>query len=97
MPTKTPHKSGSPAPVVDLAAACVRFVTQRYRVPLDFTPDTLSLVDQYVRDARLELKEKPETLALVRAPLAPTSARSFASHTAACGEPRAKRAPGASS
>lgn len=60
------QEAGMPAPVVDLAAACVRFVTQRYRVPLDFTPDTLSLVDQYVRDARLELKEKPETLALVQ-------------------------------
>jgi hypothetical protein len=57
-----PHGDGSngegadvgewPAQVQELAAACVRFVATKYKVPLDFTPDTLSLVDQYVRDTR---------------------------------------------
>jgi hypothetical protein len=41
-----------PAQVQELAAACVRFVATKYKVPLDFTPDTLSLVDQYARDTR---------------------------------------------
>ncbi len=41
-----------PAQVQELAAACVRFVATKYKVALDFTPDTLSLVDQYVRDTR---------------------------------------------
>lgn len=41
-----------PARVQELAAACVRFVATKYKVPLDFTPDTLSLVDQYARDTR---------------------------------------------
>ncbi len=55
-----------PANVADLAAACVRFVSSRYGVPLDFSPDTLSLVDQYVRDSRKELETRPETLDLVQ-------------------------------
>ncbi|HEX7664177.1 MAG TPA: hypothetical protein VF407_06700 [Polyangiaceae bacterium] len=43
-----------PSPVQELAAACVRFVATKYKVALDFSPDTLSLVDQYVHDARTE-------------------------------------------
>ncbi len=52
--------SPMPAPVAELSAACVRFVASKYGVPLDFGPDTLSLVDQYVRDAREELAGKSE-------------------------------------
>ncbi len=55
----------APPKVAELAAACVRFVAQRYGIMLDFEPDTLSLVDQWVRDARKELKERPELEALV--------------------------------
>lgn len=57
--------AGMPAVIADLAAACHRFVATRYGVPLDFTPETLSLVDQYVRDARAELASRPEGLELV--------------------------------
>jgi hypothetical protein len=59
---KTPARSSAieqgadvgewPAQVQELAAACVRFVATKYKVALDFTPDTLSLVDQYARDSR---------------------------------------------
>lgn len=55
-----------PAEVAELAAACTRFVAQRYGVMLDFTPETLSLVDQYVRDARKDLHERPEAEELVQ-------------------------------
>jgi hypothetical protein len=55
-----------PSNVAELAAACVRFVSMRYGVPLDFTPDTLSLVDQYVKDARAEVAVRPETVALLQ-------------------------------
>jgi len=41
-----------PPPVAELVAACMRFVASKYKVALDGTPDTLSLVDQYVREAR---------------------------------------------
>ncbi len=56
-----------PAAVAELLAACVRFVGAKYGVALDFTPDTLSVVDQYVRDAREDLKVKPEALDLLQA------------------------------
>ncbi len=57
----------SPAPVVELSAACARFVLAKYKVPLDGTPDTLSLVDQYVKDTRADLIVRPEAAQLVAA------------------------------
>ena len=45
----------------------MRFVAAKYKVPLDFEPETLSLVDQYVRDGREELRAKPEALELLQA------------------------------
>lgn len=57
--------AGMPPAVADLAAACLRFVTTRYKVPLDFTSDTLPLVDQYARDSRAEIAERPESLDLL--------------------------------
>ncbi len=59
----------APAHVAELAASCARFVLAKYRVPLDGTSDTLSLLDQYVRDAREDVKKKPETLDLLAATL----------------------------
>jgi hypothetical protein len=55
-----------PQKVGELLAACVRFVQSRFGVPLDFTQDTLSLVDAYVREARAELAAKPEVLPLLQ-------------------------------
>jgi hypothetical protein len=58
-----------PAPdhVAELAASCARFVFSKYKVPVDGTSDTLSLVDQYVKEARAEIAVKPETLELLSA------------------------------
>jgi hypothetical protein len=62
-----PDATSDPPPAVaELAAACTRFVASRYGVMLDFSPDTLSLVDQWVRDARGELKERPEVEPIVQ-------------------------------
>jgi hypothetical protein len=55
-----------PANVAELTAACVRFVATRYGIHLDFMPETLSVLDQWVRDARGELKERPELVDLVQ-------------------------------
>ncbi len=55
-----------PPRVAELAAACVRFVATRYGVMLDFKPETLSLVDQYIRDARQELQVNPSALEIVQ-------------------------------
>jgi hypothetical protein len=60
-----PELEPAPAHVAELVAACNRFVASKYKVALDGTPETLSLVDQYVRDAREAIKERPETLELV--------------------------------
>jgi hypothetical protein len=57
----------APPKVAELAASCARFVLARYKVPVDGTGDTLSLLDQYVKDARADIAEKPETLALLTA------------------------------
>ncbi len=54
-----------PAAVAELCAAANRFVASRYKVALDGTPETLSLLDQYVRDAREAVRERPESLDLV--------------------------------
>jgi len=56
-----------PAAIGELAAACVRFVATKYGVPLDFTQDTLSVLDHYVRDARAEIIAKPASLPLLQA------------------------------
>lgn len=54
-----------PDRVAELCAACMRFVASKYKVSLDGTPDTLSLLDQYVRDAREAVRERPESIELV--------------------------------
>jgi len=54
-----------PPAIAELCAACMRFIASKYKVSLDGTPDTLSLVDQYVRDAREAMKERPESIDLV--------------------------------
>ncbi len=47
----------------------MRFVTARYGIALDYQPETLSLVDQWIRDARSDLGkgEKPEAIDLAQA------------------------------
>jgi hypothetical protein len=56
-----------PAKVAELAAACVRFVATRYGAALDFAPDTLSFVDHWLREARVDLVERPEAADVVQA------------------------------
>jgi hypothetical protein len=53
--------------VAELAASCARFVLAKYKVPLDGTSDTLSLLDQYVKDGRAEVRVRPEALELLAA------------------------------
>jgi len=62
-----PRDAPAPPAVAELAAACARFVASKYKVPLDFEPETLPLIDQYVRDARTELLAKPEAIDLIQA------------------------------
>ena len=55
----------APPLVAELADACVRFVERALTVRLDFTSDTLSVLDHYVAETRKELADKPEALGLV--------------------------------
>src|SRR3954447_8223299 len=65
-PEQEPDPLPPPPPqVAELVAACMRFVASKYKVALDGTPDTLSLVDQYVREARKAYEERPESIDLV--------------------------------
>lgn len=61
------EEQGPPPPEVgELAEGCVRFVAARYGVTLDYEPDTLSFVDQWLRDARAEMQRRPEAAELVQ-------------------------------
>ena len=64
-PSPDPRDAPPPEAVAELAAACVRFVATKYKVPLDFEPETLSLLDHYLEEGRKAAREKPETAALV--------------------------------
>jgi hypothetical protein len=67
-PDATPEPEPLPPPppqVAELIAACMRFVASKYKVALDGTPDTLSLVDQYIREARTAFAARPESIDLV--------------------------------
>jgi hypothetical protein len=63
---KPPEPLTPPPPAVaELCAAAMRFVASKYKVALDGTPDTLSLLDQYVREAREAYQERPESIEVV--------------------------------
>ncbi len=66
VPEREPEPLDPPPPAVaELCAACARFIASKYKVALDGTSDTLSLVDQYVREARDAYKARPESIDLV--------------------------------
>jgi hypothetical protein len=81
-----------PAEVAELAAACVRFIASRYKSPLDFMPDTLSLVDHWLRDARADVAARPEAAVIVQsaagAYLGEVVRRQFGGRWVAAGEPQ---------
>lgn len=56
-----------PEAVRDLVRSCELYVRTKYDVALDGSEDTLSLLDQYIRDARDAAGERPEALDLVAA------------------------------
>jgi hypothetical protein len=42
----------TPPVVLDLADSCVRFVKRTLRIELDYTPETLPILDHYLREAQ---------------------------------------------
>jgi hypothetical protein len=61
---EAPADGPPPPEVLELAAACVRFVTATVKVEPDFLAETLPLVDHYVEQARAAVRERRETLPL---------------------------------
>lgn len=55
---------GAPATVVELAAACREYVRRAVGVPLDGTPETLSLLDHYLGSIAPDAKDSPAALVL---------------------------------
>jgi hypothetical protein len=64
---ETPAHIPAPPHILELAASCVRFVIAKYKVPLDGAPETLGILDHYVKEARAELEARPEGLPLLEA------------------------------
>lgn len=58
-----------PAEVGELAEACVAFVERATKMRLDYTPETLPILDHYVREARRDALTKPDVLELIAAPI----------------------------
>jgi hypothetical protein len=56
---------GAPAEIMELSEACRQYVLSSLGVELDYTPETLSVVDHYVAQARENLADRPELLELV--------------------------------
>jgi hypothetical protein len=54
-----------PEPIADLAAACVRFVEKALGVKLDYTPETLPILDHYLEQARGAVAGRSEALPLL--------------------------------
>lgn len=57
-----------PPPVVtEYAQTCLRYVQTSLGVALDFEPETLPLLDHYLRQARSDATRRPETIPLLAA------------------------------
>jgi hypothetical protein len=60
-----PERPSDEAQVLELAAACVAYVRRAVGIELDFTPDTLPILDHYLSTVLAEGDEKPEIVELV--------------------------------
>jgi hypothetical protein len=54
-----------PAPILDLAGACLEYVNHALGFDLDFSPDTLGAVDHYTTGVRASLAQNPALGALI--------------------------------
>jgi hypothetical protein len=54
-----------PAEIAELAEACRQYVLGATKVLLDYTPETLPLVDHYIGEAREATRERPELVELL--------------------------------
>ncbi|APS00682.1 hypothetical protein [Pajaroellobacter abortibovis] len=64
-PSLSPDLFAPPHLIEELAAACSRFVLEKYQVALDGTSDTLSVLDHYIEMARPNIHQRPEAFELL--------------------------------
>src|ERR1044072_2612629 len=60
-----PGVSAPPDPIPEYASACLDYVRRALGFELDFSAETLPVLDHYVTQARAELTERPEIGGLV--------------------------------
>jgi hypothetical protein len=60
---------GDDPSVVELARACIGYVERATGMKLDFEPETLPILDHYVRERRAEIVAKPELVEVLAAPV----------------------------
>ncbi len=67
-----------PEPIPDYVTACLEYVRRALKVDLDFTPETLPLLDHYAFLSRDTIRERPGLAPLICARRVRTSANSCA-------------------
>lgn len=60
-----PQYQPPPEPIPDYVTACLEYVRRALKVDLDFTPETLPLLDHYITLSRETIKERPELAPLI--------------------------------
>jgi hypothetical protein len=58
------QNESAPEPIIELVRACLEYVKRSLGTELDFTPETLPLLDHYLSEVREELAAKPELVEL---------------------------------
>jgi len=54
-----------PEPIADYVSACLEYVRRALKMELDFTPETLPLLDHYAALSRETIRERPELAPLI--------------------------------
>ncbi len=60
-----PDYQPPPEPIPDYVTACLEYVRRALHVELDFTPETLPLLDHYATLSRETIRERPELAPLI--------------------------------
>ena len=58
-----------PESVAELARACIEYVERATGMRLDYEPETLPILDHYVRERRAEVVARPELVEVLAAPV----------------------------
>ncbi len=60
-----PEFQPPPEPIAEFVTACLEYVRRAVKLDLDFTPETLPLLDHYVSLSRATIQERPELAPLI--------------------------------